>query len=75
MRKIREVLRLKFEAKLSTPQIAISVQVGRATISDYLNHFTSSGLTDLALLPVRHRAGAAVVPTSPGSIQRTAAYA
>lgn len=45
MRKIREMLRLKSEAKLSARQIAISVQAGRATIGDYLNRLTASGLT------------------------------
>ena len=30
MRKIREVLRLKFEVGLSARQVAISLQVGRA---------------------------------------------
>ena len=45
MRKIREVLRLKFEVGLSARQIAVSLQVGRATIGDYLNRFAACGLT------------------------------
>ena len=45
MRKIREVLRLKFEVGLSARQIAVSLQVGRATVGDYLNRFAASGLT------------------------------
>lgn len=45
MRKIKEVLRLKFEVGLSARQIAVSLQVGRATIGDYLNRFAASGLT------------------------------
>lgn len=44
MRKIREMLRLKFEVGLSARQIAVSLQVGRATIGDYLNRFAASGL-------------------------------
>ena len=36
MRKIREVLRLKFEVGLSARQIAVSVQVGRATIGEII---------------------------------------
>ena len=44
MRKIREVLRLKFEVGLSARQIAVSVQVGRVTVGDYLNRFAASGL-------------------------------
>ena len=45
MRKICEVLRLKFEVGLSARQIAVSVQVGRVTVGDYLNRFAASGLT------------------------------
>ena len=45
MRKIREVLRLKFEAGLSARQIAASVQVGRATIGDYLSRCKAAGLS------------------------------
>ncbi|VVN71699.1 hypothetical protein PS710_00471 [Pseudomonas fluorescens] len=45
MRKIKEVLRLKFEVGLSARQIAVSLQVGRATIGDYLNRFAASALT------------------------------
>ena len=45
MRKIREVLRLKFEVGLSARQIAVSVQVGRVTVGDYLNRFAASGLS------------------------------
>ena len=45
MRKIKEVLRLKFEVGLSARQIAVSLQVGRTTIGDYLNRFAASGLT------------------------------
>ncbi len=45
MRKIREILRLKFELALSDRQISISTSVSRPTISDYLRRFTVSGLT------------------------------
>ncbi|UYM15945.1 IS21 family transposase [Endozoicomonas euniceicola] len=44
MRKIREVLRLKFEHQLSIRKIASSCNVSRATVSDYLNRFAASGL-------------------------------
>ncbi len=44
MRKIREVLRLKFEVGLSARQVAVSLQVGRASVGDYLNRFAASGL-------------------------------
>ena len=45
MRKIREMPRLKFEVGLSAWQVAISLQVGRASIGEYLNRFAVSGLT------------------------------
>lgn len=45
MRKIREVLRLKFEQDLSERQISKSVQTSRSTISDYLRRFAVSGLS------------------------------
>ncbi|PIH91002.1 IS21 family transposase, partial [Pseudomonas syringae pv. actinidiae] len=45
MRKIREVLRLKFEVGLSARQVAASLQVGRASVGEYLNRFAASGLT------------------------------
>lgn len=50
MRKIREVLRLKFEIGLSARQIAVSLQVGRASVGDYLNRFAASGLIWLSAL-------------------------
>lgn len=45
MRKIREVLRLKFAVGLSARQVAVSLQVGRASVGEYLNRFAASGLT------------------------------
>ena len=38
------MLRLKFEVGLSARQIAVSLEVGRATIGEYLNRFAASGL-------------------------------
>ena len=45
MRKIKEILRLKFELDLSERQISKSTQVARPTISDYLRRFTVCGLS------------------------------
>ena len=42
MRKIREVLRLKFEVGLSARQVAVSLQVGRASVGEYLNRFAAT---------------------------------
>jgi transposase len=44
MRKIRELLRLKFEAGLSDRRIARSLQLARSTVSEYLRRFAESEL-------------------------------
>ena len=44
MRKIKEVLRLKFELDLSVRQISMSTQVSRPTVTDYLHRFAMTGL-------------------------------
>lgn len=45
MRKIRECLRLRFEAGLSGRQIAASLQVARSTVGDYERRFAGAGLS------------------------------
>ncbi len=45
MRKIREVLRLKFELNLSERQIAKSTQTSRSSAGEYLRRFAKSGLS------------------------------
>lgn len=45
MRKIKEVLRLKFELDMSDRQISKSTQISRTTIADYLKRFAVSGLS------------------------------
>jgi transposase len=45
MRKIREVLRLRFEAGLSGRQIAHSCGMGRTTVREYLDRAQSAGLS------------------------------
>jgi transposase len=45
MRKIREILRLKWEQGLSHRQIAESCQVARPTVTEYLERATAVGLT------------------------------
>jgi transposase len=45
MRKIREVLRLKFDCALSGHQIAHSCQISRSTVADYLCRFEKAGLS------------------------------
>lgn len=44
MRKIREVLRLKFDAGLSVRKIARSLSIGHSSAGDYLCRFAASGL-------------------------------
>jgi len=45
MRKIKEVLRLKGENNLSARRIAISCDIARSTVQDYLNRARLAGLT------------------------------
>lgn len=44
MRKIKEVLRLKYTHKLSERQIARSCGIGRATVAEYLMRARAAGL-------------------------------
>ena len=45
MRKIREILRLRFDFHFTLIQIATSCNIGRSTVFDYLQRFTDSGLS------------------------------
>jgi transposase len=45
MRKIREVLRLRYGHKLTTRAIGVSCSIGRTTASEYLHRATDAGLT------------------------------
>ncbi|MFH1367854.1 MAG: IS21 family transposase [Elusimicrobiota bacterium] len=45
MRKIKEILRLKYENQLSIRQIANSVKTSRATVTDYLKRAVTSGIS------------------------------
>ena len=44
MRKIKEVLRLRFEAELSCRAIALALTIGLATVFDYLERAKRAGL-------------------------------
>ena len=60
MRKIREVLRLRYEVGLSGRQVAASLQMARSTVGEYERRFTAAG-PELAAArgAERYRAGAA----------------
>lgn len=45
MRKIREVLRLKFDCGLSVRKIARNLAIDHSRAGDYLSRFAASGLT------------------------------
>jgi len=45
MRKIREILRLKYELKLSNRKIATSCGIGRSTVGDYILRARAAGIT------------------------------
>lgn len=44
MRKIREVLRLRWEHRVNVREIALSVGIGRTTVGEYLNRAKAAGL-------------------------------
>ena len=44
MRKIREILRLKYDCNLTDRQIAKSCSVARSTVANYLSRIKSAGL-------------------------------
>jgi hypothetical protein len=45
MRKIREVLRLTFDCRLTKRQIAKSCAIARSTVAEYVRRFATSGLS------------------------------
>lgn len=45
MRKIREILRLKFECSLTNRKIAKSTSIARSTVGDYVNRAVAAGLS------------------------------
>ena len=45
MRKIREVLHLKFDCRLTKRQIAKSCAIARSTVAEYVRRFATSGLS------------------------------
>ena len=45
MRKVREVLRLKFQLNLSDRDIAKSCRVGKTTVGDYVQRAKEAGLS------------------------------
>ena len=49
MRKLKEILRLKYQAKLSNRKIAKSLSISASTVSCYLNRAASMELTDWPL--------------------------
>jgi transposase len=66
MRTIKEVLRLKWEKKLSNKQIATSCNIARSTIRDYLERAQHAGLNwPLALDLDDARLEALLFPSTP----------
>jgi DNA-binding transcriptional regulator LsrR (DeoR family) len=48
VRKLKEILRLKYQAQLAHRQIALSLHISSSTVSYYLNRAAQLGITDLA---------------------------
>jgi transposase len=68
MRKIREVLRLKLERKLSDSQAAKSVHCARSTVADYVSRAKDAGITvfEDAVMLTDSQLNARLFPQSPG---------
>ena len=56
MRRIREVLGLKFELKLSDSRVALGARIARSTVQDYLHRIAASGLDHEQLLALDDKA-------------------
>lgn len=73
MRKIREILRLRFDHRYSYADIAASVALGRTTVADCVRKFEASGLSwpvpesisDLDLESLLYRMGASRTASKP----------
>ena len=50
MRRIREVLRLKFHLGLSESRVALGARIARSTVQDYLRRIAATGLDHEQLL-------------------------
>lgn len=55
MRKIKEVLRLKYDCGLSNRQIAHSCQIARSTVTDYLWRAEQAGIGWVEAKPMQDR--------------------
>ena len=72
MRRIREVLRLHFEAKLNERQIAKICSVGKGTVRRYLKRIAAAGLSwplpaEIDDAALEHRMFPPPPPAEPGS--------
>lgn len=72
MRKIKEVLRLKYDCGLSAREIARSCQVSRSTVADYLMKAQAAGLSwpEAALTDTRIEKSLFPVKPIPSSVKR-----
>ena len=50
MRKMREILRLKYESGLSHRDIGRCCSIGRGTVGDYLSRANAAGLSSITTL-------------------------
>jgi len=70
MRRIREVLRLKYECALSNAQIAAAVRIAKGSVANYLAAAITAGLTYAETATLDDAAlRARLQPASPGQAQ------
>lgn len=82
MRKIREIIRLKVELKLSTRKIALALKTSKNTVKKYLKSFEKSGLkyremkdlSDSQLIEVLKNQYSNVSPPATGKYNQLAGY-
>ena len=67
MRKVEDVLRLRWGAGLSPRQIAKSVGIGRTTVSEYIARAEAAGITKrVSPHTLRHYSASRTMPSAPG---------
>ncbi|MGA2091410.1 MAG: sigma factor-like helix-turn-helix DNA-binding protein [Endomicrobiales bacterium] len=54
MRKVKEVLRLKYDCQLTERQIAQSCGISHSTVADYLKRAASAGISYMQKIFSRH---------------------
>ena len=74
MRKLREVLRLKFETDLSNRRVDRSCGVSRPSVAEYLQRFKEAGLSWPQAAEFDDATGTTTTTSGSSSIERTTGH-